>query len=245
VADVQIGAMIRAARLARVAGDPDESEGHALAALGLAREVSDAPAIAEALRELAQVAQARDDHARALALYDEALAVARKAGDSIVPTLTDLGDVSLAAGEFERAIAYSGEAAHLADGPGPKAVAAFNTASALVQLGQGDEARPHLRDAFETVVALDYPELVGWCLVATSGIAAPVDSREALLLLGSGEAAVRAAGAELGPAEQRLREWVLAPLRERLGPDDVEKGLESGRSLAIEKAVSLARRYLD
>src|SRR5204863_212257 len=88
-------------------------------------------------------------------------------------------------------------------------------------------------DALETVVALDYPELIGWCLVATSGIAAPVESREALLLLGSGEAAVRSAGAELGPAEQRLREWILAPLRERLGRDEVEKGLEAGHGRQV------------
>jgi predicted ATPase len=244
-ADVRIRAMVRTARLARVGGDPGGAEGHALEALSLAREVSDAPGVAEALRELGQVAQARDDHARALALYDEALAVAREANDSILPTLTDLGDVSLAAGEFERALAYSGEAAQLADAPGPKAVAAFNTASALIQLGRGDEALLHLRRALDTVVALDYPELIGWCLIATSALPAEIEPREALLLLGSGEAAVHSAGAALGPAEQRLREWVLAPLRERLGPDDVEKGLESGRSLSIEDAVLLARGYLD
>jgi tetratricopeptide (TPR) repeat protein len=237
--------MVRTARLARVGGDPGGAEGHALEALSLAREVSDAPGVAEALRELGQVAQARDDHARALALYDEALAVAREANDSILPTLTDLGDVSLAAGEFERALAYSGEAAQLADAPGPKAVAAFNTASALIQLGRGDEALLHLRRALDTVVALDYPELIGWCLIATSALPAEIEPREALLLLGSGEAAVHSAGAALGPAEQRLREWVLAPLRERLGADDVEKGLEAGRSLSIEDAVLLARGYLD
>ena len=244
-ADLQIGAMVRAARLARVGGDTDGAEDHALVALALAREVSNAPAIAEALRELGQVAQARDDHARALALYDEALAVARKADDSIVPTLTDLGDVSLAAGEFERAIAYSSEAAQLADAPGAKAVAAFNTASALIQLQRLDEAPAHVRAALDAVVALNYPELIGWCLIAASALAAEVEPREALLLLASGEAAVRSAGAELGPAEQRLREWILAPLRARLGPDDVEKGLEAGGSLSIEDGVSLARQYLD
>jgi predicted ATPase/class 3 adenylate cyclase len=247
-ADLRVAAMNRAASLARVGGDPETAERHALAALALARELADPAAVAAALRELGQVALARNDHAGALAFYDEALAVARDAGDSIVPTLTDLADVALAAGELEHAIEYSAEAAGLADGPDAdtvKAIAAFNTASALIQLGRGDEAPPHLHDALEMVVALDYPEVTGWCLVATSAIAAPVDSREALLLLGSGEAAVRSAGAELGPAEQRLREWILASLRVRLGPDDVEKRLESGRSLSIEEGVSLARRYLD
>ena len=242
-ADLRIQAMIRAARLARVAGDPDAAERQAAAALAIAREVSDAPGVAGALRELGQVALARNDRIRTLALYDEALAVARDAGDSVVPTLTDLADVALAAGEFERAIDYSSEVADLAETPGTNSVAAFNTASALIQLQRLDEARPHLRAALETVVALDYPELIGWCLIATSALAAPADSREALLLLGSGEAAVRTAGAELGPAEQRLREWILGPLRKRLG--DVENGLEAGRSLSMEEGVSLARRYLD
>jgi predicted ATPase/class 3 adenylate cyclase len=247
-ADLQIGARVRAASLARVGGDPDGAERHALAAMELARKVSDAPGIAAALRELGQATLARGDHARAFAFYDEALAVAREAGDSIVPTLVDLGDVALAAGEPERAIAYSAQAADLATGPDEetsRAIAAFNTASALIQLQRLEEAPQHLRAALETVVALDYPELIGWCLLATAGVAAPTDSRDALLLLGSGEAAVRSAGAELGPAEQRLREWILAPLRERLGPDDVEKGLEAGRSLSIEDGVSLARRYLE
>jgi predicted ATPase/class 3 adenylate cyclase len=244
-ADLRVGAMIRAASLARVGGDPDGAERHALGALELARELSDAPAVAGALRELGQVTLARDDHVRTLALYDEALAVARDAGDSIVPTLTDLADVALAAGEFERTIAYSREAAELADAPAVRAIAAFNTASALIQLQRLDEASPHLRYALDGVVRLDYPELIGWCLIATSALAAPTEPREALVMLGSGEAAVESAGAALGPAERRLREWILSPLRQRLGADEVEKGLGSGRSLSIENAVLLARRYVD
>jgi predicted ATPase len=246
-ADLRIGAMVRAASLARIGGDPDGAERHALAALELAREVSDPPAVAAALRELAQAALARNDHARTLTLYDEALAVARDAGDSIVPTLTDLADVAIAAGELERAIAYSAEAAGLAEGPDAttvRAIAAFNTASALIQLQRLGEAPPHLRSALETVVTLEYPELIGWCLLASSALAATSEPRDALILLGAGEAAVQSAGAALGPAEQRLREWILAPLRRRLGANEVEKGLESGRSLSIEDAVSLARRYV-
>jgi predicted ATPase/class 3 adenylate cyclase len=246
--DLQIGAMVRLASLARIGGDPDGAERHALAALELAREVSDTPAVAAALRELGQVALARDDHARALAFYDEALEVARDAGDSIVPTLTDLADVALASGEPERAIAYSAEAANLADGPDAKtvrAIAGFNTASALIQLQRLDEAPPHLRRALETLVRLDYPELIGWCLIASSALAAASEPREALILLGSGEAAVRSAGAALGPAEQRLRQWILERLGERLGADEVEKRIETGRSLSIEDGVFLARRYVD
>jgi predicted ATPase/class 3 adenylate cyclase/predicted negative regulator of RcsB-dependent stress response len=243
-ADLRVGAMIRAASLARVAGDADGAERHALAALELARELSDAPAVAGALRELAQVTLARDDHARTLALYDEALSVARNAGDSIVPTLIDLADVALAAGEFERAIAYAREAAELAYEPASKAIADFNIASALIQLQRLDEAPAHLRPALEGVVRLDYPELIGWCLIATSALAAATEPREALLLLGSGEAAVESAGAALGPAERRLRGWILGPLLERVEADEVEKGLDTGRSLSIEDAVLLARRYL-
>jgi len=189
---------------------------------------------------------ARKDYQRAFSLYEEALEVGGQAGE--VQALTNLADVALAAGEFEQAIAYSARAGGLADGQDAEvvtAITAFNTASALIQLGRSNEAPPHLRDALETVVRIEYPELVGWCLVGAAAFAAPVEPREALNLLGAGEAAVRSAGAALGPAEQRLREWILVLLRERLGPHELEMALESGRSLSSEDAVSLARVYLD
>jgi non-specific serine/threonine protein kinase len=245
-AELRVVALTRAASLARVVGDPDRAEHYAAAALELAQALGDHAAIAAALRELGEAMVVRNDYRRAFLLYEEALAVGGEVGE--VPALTNLADVALAAGELERAIAYSAEAAELANGPDAetvKAIAAFNTASALIQLGRGSEASSHLRDALETVVRIDYPELIGWCLIGTAALAASVEPREALILLGTAEAAVQSAGAALGPAEENLRGWILALLRERRGPAELEEGLQAGRTLPMEDGVLLARKYLD
>ena len=247
-AELRVLALIRAASLARVVGDADDSERHAAAALETARELGDGAAIAAALRELGDAIAFRNEYERAFSLYDEALAVAREAGDSTVPTLTNLADVALAAGEFERALDYSGQAAGLASGSDAetvKAIADFNSASALVQLGRGAEASPRLRDALETVVRLDYPELIGWCLLATSALVAPVEPRDAVVLLAAADAAVESAGATFGPAEQRLRKRVLSLLCEQPEPARLEQTARPGGGLAPDDAVSLARGYLD
>jgi hypothetical protein len=115
----------------------------------------------------------------------------------------------------------------------------------LIQLGRSSEAPSLIRDALETVVRVDYPEVIGWCLVGTSALAAAVEPREALILLGTAEAAVQSAGGTLGPAEEKLREWVLTLLRERLGPAELEEGLQAGRALPMQDGVLLARKYLD
>jgi predicted ATPase len=247
-AELRLTALIRAASLARVTGDPDAAEHHAAAAVALARELGNEPALAVALRELGEVMAVRNDYAAAFSLYEESLAVARAAGESTVPTLTNLADVALAAGELERAIEYSDQAAELASGQDAevvRAIGAYNSASALIQLGRGDEAPPHLRNALDTVVRIEYPELIGWCLAASSALAAPIDPTDAARLLGAAEAAVESAGAALGPAERRLRSWTITVLEKELASPELERELQSGRALELEKAVSLARQYLD
>jgi predicted ATPase len=246
-AELRLRALIRAASLARVVGDSEAGEKHASAAVALARELGDGPGLAGALRELGQVMSLRSDFAAAFSLYEEALAVARAAGDSPVPTLTDLADVALAAGELERAIDYSVQASELASGHDAeivRAISAYNTAAALVQLGRDTEALPYIRGALDTFLRLDYSELIGWCLAATSAFAATIEPPEAARLLGAAEAAVESAGSALGPAEQRLRDWTLSLLRERLGAAELQEFLQLGRELDPIEAAWLARRHL-
>jgi predicted ATPase/class 3 adenylate cyclase len=246
-AELRLAGVTHAARLAGAVGDAETAETRASVAVEMARALGDDAALAVALRELGEAAVGRNEYARAFALYEEALAVARAAGESPVPVLTNLADVALAAGELERAIAYSAQAVDLANGSDAetvRAIAAFNIASALIQLGRGSEAPRHLRDALETVVRIDYPELVGWCLVATSALATTNGPREACLLLGAAERVVESAGARLGPAEQRLREWVLSRVRQPLSPTERDESVQAGRGLSLDEAVSLARTYL-
>jgi predicted ATPase/class 3 adenylate cyclase len=247
-AHLRVEALIRAASLARVVGDADAAESQASAAVAIAREFRDGRTLAAALRELGEAMVARHDYERAFALYEESLAVARAAGDSTVATVTNLADVALAAGALESAIQYSAQAADLASGHDAeivKAIGAFNTASALIQLGRGDEARPHVARALETVVRIDYPELVGWCLAATAALAVSSEPTAAATLLGAADGAVEAAGVTFGPAEQRLRQWVLSQLDSRFDSGGLEESLQTGRALTIDGAVTLAHQYLD
>ena len=245
--ELRLAALIRAATFARIVGDAEVGERHASTAVALARELGDASGLADALRELGQVMSLRSDFAAAFSLYEEALAVTRATGDSPVAALTDLADVALAAGELERAIDYAVQASELASGHDAEivqAISAYNTAAALVQLGRDAEAPPYIRSALDTFVRIDYRELIGWSLAATSAYAATIEPPDAARLLGAAEAAVESAGAALGPAEQRLRDWSLSLLRERLGPAELQECLQSGRELDPTEAVSLARRHL-
>jgi predicted ATPase/class 3 adenylate cyclase len=246
--ELKLQALTRASGLARVIGDAEAAERHASAAVAMAREHGSDAALAAALRELGDAIVARHGYDRAFTLYEESLAIARAAGEPTWATVTNLADVALAAGALESAIDYSTQAAELATGPDAetvRAIAAFNTASALIRLGRENEARPHLGRALETVVRIDFLELVGWCLVATAALAESSDPAAAAVLLGAADGAVKAAGVTLGPAEQRLREWILSKLEERIDASDLEESLQSGRELPIDDAVSLARQYLE
>jgi predicted ATPase len=246
--ELRIPALIRAASLARVVGDAGAAESQASAAVATARELDDDASLAAALRELGEAMSVQHDYERAFALYEESLSITRAAGESTVPTVTNLADVALAAGELESAIEYSRQAAELATGHDAmivRAIGSFNTASALIQLGRVTEAPPHLAHALETMVRLDYRELVGWCLVAASALAASSDPGVAATLLGAADGALEAAGVTFGPAEQKLRAWVLSELAGRCDPREVEASMLSGRALPMDDVVSLARQYLD
>jgi predicted ATPase len=237
-AELRLAALSRASELTRVAGDADAAATHASNAVTLAQEVQDTPALAIALQALGTAVVNAGDYDRGIAIHEQALAVAHETGQSLVPILTDLADAALGAGEAERAIEYSTQAAELADGHDRdtvRAIAAFNIASALIQLGRVGDARPHLREALEGVLKLEYPELLGWCLTAAAAVAASSDDRDATALLGAADAIMDAVGVAFGPAEQRLRSMVLAELGEQ----------EPAAEIGPEDAVAIARRHLD
>jgi tetratricopeptide (TPR) repeat protein len=198
---LRLDALNRASGLARVTGDAGAAAEYAAAAVALAREVQDAPALAAALTALGEAIIHGGDYERGISIHEEALSVARESGRTPVPILTNLADAALAAGQAERAIEYSTHAAGLADGPDKdtvRTIAAFNIASALIQLDRGDEARPHLEEALDGVLELDYPELLGWCLAAAAAVAVSAEARDAAVLLGAAEALMDSVGVAFG-----------------------------------------------
>jgi serine/threonine-protein kinase PknK len=247
-ANLRLDALGKASSLARVAGDPEAAATHAAAAVTLARELQDRSALAVALTALGDALVNAGDHDGGFSIYEEAaLSLAHETGQTRVPILTNLADAALAAGEAHRAIDYSTQAAELAHGPDSdtvRTIAAFNIASALIQLGRRADARPRLGEALEGVLKLEYPELLGWCLTAAAALAASSDGRDAAVLLGAAEAVMEAAGVTFGPAEERLRAIVLSELRGRYPEPEIEELVGSGRGVEAEDAVALARSYL-
>jgi predicted ATPase len=245
---LRLAALCHASGLARIVGDAAAAAEYASQAVSLARELHDAAALARALTALGEAIVNAGDYERGISVHEEALGVARENGQTPVPILTNLADAALAAGDAQRAIEYSTQAEELADGPDKdtvKAIAAFNIASALIQLDRADEARPHLEEAFDGVLKLDYPELLGWCLMAAAAVAVNAEARDAAVLLGASEALMDSVGVAFGPAEQRLREIVLSELRERQSDQQNEELVGSGRAVDVEHAVALARRFLE
>jgi non-specific serine/threonine protein kinase len=245
---LRLAVLSRASALARVSGDADTAVAHASAAVKLARDVRDAPALANALTALGDALVNRGDYDRGFSAHEEALKVARETDQTAVQILTNMADAALAVGEAERAIGYSSEASELVDGPDRdtvRAIAAFNIGSALIQLDRADESRPHLRDALEAVLRLEYPELLGWCLIAAAALAARSDNRDAAFLVGAADGIMDAAGAVFGRAEQRLRSMSLSVLREQYADVEARELVGLGRALEVEDAVALARQYLD
>jgi predicted ATPase/class 3 adenylate cyclase len=246
--DLRLAALSRASDLARLVGDADSAASHGSAAVRLARELGDVSGLVVALCALGDALVVRGDYDRGVSIYEEALVLARETGQSPVQILTNLADAVLGAGEAERAIEYSTQAAELAEGHDRetvRAIAAFNIGSALVQLGRVDDARAHVRESLEAVLRLEYPELLAWCLTAAAAVAARSEGRDAARLVGAADALMDAGGVEFGPAEQRLRGLVLSELRERHTNGEVEELVQSGRAVGVEGAVALARQYLD
>jgi predicted ATPase len=246
--ELRVRAHSRASDLARLHGDLEGAFDHAARAMDLARDLDDPRALWEALHELGESAVALGDYTQAAGHYEEAIAAAREAGESPLPTLGNLGDLALATGDLERALVLTDEASALARQEGAEiaaAIASFNRASALIQLGRANEARPDLKASLETAVRLEYPEIVAWCLLGTAAIAAvSADANQACLLLGAAEAALGELGLVLGPSERRLREFTLSLLRDGCDGPEIEPLLEAGREQALPEAVALASRYV-
>ncbi len=125
-------------------GERDQALAQAEAALTLLRPVAQPAMIAHFSTILGLMVYRRGDHARAEAVYREALAAQRQAGDSVsmAMTLASLAQVARAGGDLDRATAFALESLELARTAGvpllpPDALIEL----AAIQAERGDVAR--------------------------------------------------------------------------------------------------------
>jgi predicted ATPase/DNA-binding SARP family transcriptional activator/DNA-binding CsgD family transcriptional regulator len=186
--------------------------------------------------------------ARAAALWEESLALAREVGDvdRIGTNQMMLGFAVLAHGDYERARTVCDEALALS-GEGDSGVRWFVPESlvnrGLAELGQGEHERAAasfskgLKLALETGTKASFTtSLEGMASLA----GALKEATRAALLWGAVENARRVSGIALSPTERALHEPHLDSARSQLGEEGWEEALIAGRAMSLEEAAEYA-----
>jgi predicted ATPase/DNA-binding CsgD family transcriptional regulator len=186
--------------------------------------------------------------ARAVALWEESLALVREVGDvdRIGTNLMMLGFAAVVKGDYERARMVCEEALALS-GEGDSGVRWFVPESlvnrGLAELGQGEHERAAasfskgLKLAREMGTKLSIPtSLEGMASLA----GALKEATRAARLWGAVEAARRESGLALSPTERAVHEPYLASARSQLGEEGWEEALIVGRAMSLEEAAEYA-----
>jgi predicted ATPase/DNA-binding SARP family transcriptional activator/DNA-binding CsgD family transcriptional regulator len=186
--------------------------------------------------------------ARAVALWEESLALAREVGDvdRIGTNQMMLGFAAVAQGDYERARTVCEEALALS-GESDSGVRWFVPESlvnrGLAELGQGEHERAAasfsegLKLAREMGTKLSFPtSLEGMASLA----GALKEGTRAARLWGAVEAARRDSGLALSPTERAVHEPYLASARAQSGEEAWEEALIVGRAMSLEEAAEYA-----
>jgi predicted ATPase/DNA-binding SARP family transcriptional activator/DNA-binding CsgD family transcriptional regulator len=186
--------------------------------------------------------------ARAAALWEESLALAREVGDvdRIGTNQMILGFAAVVQGDYERARTVCEEALTLA-GEGDSGVRFF-VPEALVNRGLAELAQgQHKRASASFSRGLAFAQEAGIktsvmsSLEGMAGLAGALkEAPRAARLWGAVEDARRTSGIALSPIERALHEPYLAAARSRLGEAAWEEALAAGRTMSLEEAAEYA-----
>lgn len=190
------------------------------------------------------------DLARAMALWEESLALAREVGNPnlVGLTLSNLGYVALLLGDHEQAAALCKEALALAHDLGSAGVEIIPETwvnLGLAALGQGEHERSVA--SFREALMLSrntgrMPSIIN-ALEGMASLAGNLgDATRAAHLWGAAGASRQVTGIALPPGDRTLHEPYLAAARSRLGETVWEQALAEGRAMSLEKAVEYALR---
>jgi predicted ATPase/DNA-binding CsgD family transcriptional regulator len=204
-------------------------------------------ALVEPLIVAGQLAQARRDLAQARAHFEEALDMARAAGDvwGAASALTQCGALALAAGEHSHAEALLAESMRLSTESGDRGVVFAHATGALAQAltaqGKLEAARSRLREGGGAVGGMENPpgdsfllEGAGAWLAAAGRLPAAVEAWAAA------EAYRTDHRWPVLPEEEKLRRRSWAATREALGTVRFEMLWARGRSRDVQEALAVA-----
>ena len=189
-----------------------------------------------------------DDYARAAALLEESLALAKGIGDPlrVGSALGNLGHPALLQRDFERAKALSEEALAFAHELGDPSVGFASTAwlnlgLAALGLGEHERAMGSFRVALTMCQDLGRKPQSIEILEGMASLAEALgDATRAARLWGAAEVAREAIGIPLASGERALHEPYLDSARFRLGERSWEKALGEGHAMSLEAAAEYA-----
>jgi non-specific serine/threonine protein kinase len=217
------------------------------AAIEHARHDGTPGALVEPLLVAGQLAEARGDPARARAHFEEALDMARAAGDvwGAASALTLGGALALTAGEHAHAEALLAESVRLSIDSGERGLVFAHATAALAQAltaqGKLEAARSRLREGGDTIRGAENPPGATYMLEAAAAWLASAG------MLPAAVEAWAAADAywtdhrwSVVPEEEKSRRRSWAAAREALGTVRFEMLWAVGRSRDVQEALDLA-----
>jgi predicted ATPase/DNA-binding CsgD family transcriptional regulator len=217
------------------------------AAIEHARHDGTPGALVEPLLVAGQLAEARGDPARARAHFEEALDMARAAGDvwGAASALTLGGALALAAGEHAYAAALLAESVRLSIESGERGLVFAHATAALAQaltaLGKLQAARSRLREGGDTIGGAENPPGATYMLEAAAGWLASAGMLPAAVEAWAAAAAYRTDHRwPVVPEEGKSRRRSWAAAREALGTVRFEMLWAVGRSRDVQEALDLA-----
>jgi len=185
------------------------------------------------------------DYSRGTSLWEESLALVRKAGDAyhVGLMLSNLGYAALLQGDHARASARCEEALTQANKLGAAGAeiipeTMINLGLAALQQGHQERAAASFEEALSVSEGTGRKPSVINALEGMSSLAAALgESARAAHLWGAAEATREATGLALAPVDLALHEPYLALARSQLGEAAWEVALTQGRSMSLEETV--------
>jgi predicted ATPase len=235
-----------AGALAYRLGDFASAREHFERSLELHRKLGDELGVARLTGELGNTAVAEEEYDGALALYEQAVAGFRAAGQlsRVAVVTSNMGAVANMQGNYDRGRRLLEEALALQrehDDDEGAAVSLHNLARVDLRTGRVEPAAARLRESLEIVERLNYREVIAHCV---EGFAEICTSRGdpvlGATLLGASEALFDDLGVVMLGDELEAYEETVETLRGALGDATFALERAAGRSMPIEEAIAAA-----